>query len=66
MKILTKYFRVYIYILIHRELLNNVRTRRDPKKTYLNKDFKPIKMKKKLGMRERRNRRRERGKEKGK
>lgn len=28
-------------------MLNNVRTWRDPKKTYLNKDFKPIKMKNK-------------------
>lgn len=46
-------------------MLNNVRTWRDPKKTYLNKDFKPIKMKiKKLGMRERRNKRREGGKKK--
>lgn len=39
-----KHYRVYLSrLLIHRELINNLRMGRNPKKTYLGKDFNLLK-----------------------
>ena len=46
-------------------MLNNVRAWREPKKTYLNKDFKTIKMKNKEARHERKKEQKEGEKERG-